>query len=163
MDYRVFSTQLLENKRRMEVAFINLSDEITMLEEAKVSVATAHHSPAPVSGSGASRYEDKLVKLIDLCDDLRARRKTIETNLNCIERGFEPLSAYEKELLSAFYITGGKGVADRLMSKYHKERSTIYRDKDKALKHFTEALYGPDTPPQKNSRVQAGCTLQSGI
>lgn len=143
MDYRVFSTQLLQNKRRMEVALLNLTDELTMLEEAKVSVATANPSPAPVSGSGASRYEDRLVKLIDLCDDLRARRKTIETNLGCIERGLEPLNPYEKDLLQTFYIIGGKGVADRMMSKYHKERSTIYRDKDRALRHFTEALYGP--------------------
>ncbi len=142
MDFRVFSTQLLENKRRMEVAFVNLTDEIAMLEEAKTSVATGNCNGAPITGSGANRYEERLVKLIDLCDELRARKKNIETNLECINRGFTPLSDYEKDLLNCFYVYGGKGVADKMMSRYHKERSTIYRDKDKALAHFTQALYG---------------------
>ena len=142
MDFRVFSTQLLENKRRMEVAFVNLSDEIIMLEEAKTSVATGNCNGAPVSGSGCNRYEERLVKLIDLCDELRARKKNIETNLECINRGLSALNEYEKDLLNSFYVFGGKGVADKLMSRYHKERSTVYRDKDKALKHFTETLYG---------------------
>lgn len=142
MDYRVFSTQLLESKRRMEAAYLNLTDEIAMLEEAKSSVATGCCNGAPITGSGANRYEERLVKLIDLCDDLKLRRKNIETNLECIERGFTPLTDYEKDLLNCFYVYGGKGVADKMMSRYHKERSTIYRDKDKALNHFTQALYG---------------------
>lgn len=142
MDYRVFSAQLLESKRRMEAAYLNLTDEIAMLEDAKTSVATGCCNGAPVTGSGANRYEERLVKLIDLCDDLRLRRKNIETNLECIERGFKLLSEYEKDLLNGFYVYGGRGVADRMMSRYHKERSTIYRDKDRALNRFTQALYG---------------------
>lgn len=142
MDFRVFSTQLLENKRRMEVALINLGDEIAMLEEAKTSVATGNCNGAPVTGSGANRYEERLVKLIDLCDELRVRKKNIETNLECIKRGFGALNDYEKDLLNCFYVFGGKGVADKMMSRYHKERSSVYRDKDKALAHFTQALYG---------------------
>lgn len=142
MDYRVFSTQLLENKRRMEVALLNLTDEIAMLEEAKTSVNTGNCSGAPVTGSGCNRYEERLVKLIDLCDELKARRRNIQTNLECINRGLTPLSDYEKDLLNCFYVYGGRGVADKMMSRYHKERSTIYRDKDKALTRFTEALYG---------------------
>lgn len=142
MDFRVFSTQLLENKRRMEVAILNLTDEIAMLEEAKTSVATGNCSGAPVTGSGCNRYEERLVKLIDLCDELRARKKNIETNLECIKRGFTALNDYETDLLNSFYVYGGKGVAEKLMSRYHKERSTVYRDKDKALANFTQALYG---------------------
>lgn len=142
MDYRVFSAQLLESKRRMEAAVLNLTDEIALLEEAKTSVSTGCCNGAPLSGGGANRYEDRLVKLITLCDELKLRRKNIETNLQCIDRGFEPLTTYERDLLNCFYVYGGKGVADRMMSRYHKERSSIYRDKDKALSHFTEALYG---------------------
>ncbi len=142
MDFRVFSTQLLQNKLRMEVAFLNLSDEIAMLEEAKTSVATGNCNGAPVTGSGGNRYEERLVKLIDLCDELRARRKNIETNLECIKRGFTALSDYEKDLLNSFYVYGGRGVAEKVMSRYHKERSSVYRDKDKALANFTQALYG---------------------
>lgn len=144
MDFRVFSTQLLQNKTRMEAAILNISDEIALLEESKLSAKTSAPGGAPISGTGGNRYEDRLVKLICLCDELKLRRRNIETNLACIERGMQPLSDYEKDLLNGFYVYGGKNAAERMMSRHHKERSTIYRDKDKALAHFTQALYGTD-------------------
>lgn len=146
MNYEGFSAQLLTNKRRMEAAVMNLTDEIAMLEEAKVSVKTSACNGAPISGTGGNRYEDRLIKLICLCDELKERRKNLKTNLACIKRGLEPLSDYERELLHGFYIEGGKSTAERMMSRFHKERSTIYRDKDKALTHFTQALYGDKLP-----------------
>lgn len=145
MDFKIFSTQLLQNKTRMEAAILNISDEIALLEESKLSVKTGALSSAPISGTGANRYEDRLVKLICLCDELKQRRKNIEINLACIERGMKPLSEYERDLLNGFYVYGGKNAAEKMMSRHHKERSTIYRDKDKALAHFTQALYGTDT------------------
>lgn len=144
MDFSVFSAQLLASKCRMEAAVANLTDEIALLEEAKVSVKTCACNGAPITGSGGNRYEDRLVKLICLCDELRARRKNLQTNLECIRRGLAPLTEYEQDLLNGFYIHGGKGAAERMMSRHHKERSTIYRDKEKALAHFTQALYGTD-------------------
>lgn len=144
MDFRFFSTQLLKNKRRMEAALVNLGDELALLEESKVSAKVSAPGGAPISGTGANRYEDRLVKLICLCDELKLRLRNIETNLACIERGLQPLSEYEKDLLNLFYIFGGRSAADKAMSKHHKERSTVYRDKDKALEHFTQALYGPE-------------------
>ncbi len=146
MDLRDLSTQLLKNKRHMEAALENIKDELTLLEESKVSVKVSAPGGAPISGTGANRYEDRLVKLISICDVLRSRRKNIETNLACIERGLETLHDYERDLLNAFYVFGGKYAAERMMSKHHKERSTVYRDKDRALKHFTQALYGPEVP-----------------
>lgn len=144
MNYEAFSAQLLTNKRRMEAAVLNLTDEIAMLEEAKVSVKTSACNGSPITGTGGNRFEDRLIKLICLCDELKARRKNLIINLSCIKRGLEPLSDYERELLYGFYVEGGKSAAERMMSRHHKERSTIYRDKEKALTHFTQALYGDE-------------------
>lgn len=155
MDFKVFSTQLLQNKRRMEAAALNLADELELLEQSKVSAKTSAPGGSPISGTGANRYEDRLIKLICLCDELRDRRRNIETNLACIERGMQPLSDYERDLLNGFYVFGGKNAAERMMSKHHKERSTIYRDKDKALAHFTQALYGVDSVTVPRGRTEA--------
>lgn len=154
MDFRVFSTQLLENKRRMEAAALNITDELELLEQSKVSAKTSAPGGSPISGTGANRYEDRLIKLICLCDELRDRRKNIEMNLACIERGMQPLTEYERDLLNGFYVFGGRNAADRMMSKHHKERSTIYRDKDKALAHFTQALYGTNLTADMQGRVK---------
>ncbi len=140
MDYRIFSKQLLRSKRQTEVACRNLEDEIYMLEESKTSMGNAHQS-APTRGGG-TKFEDRLVKLICICDDLRGRKKNMETNLRCIERGMSALSPMERELLDIFYINGERNSAEIAVERFHKERSTIYRELDKALTKFTEALYG---------------------
>jgi len=142
MNFREVSAQLLKSKKRMETAVKNLKDEIAMLEEAKVSVKTSACSGAPITGTGGNRFEDRLIKLIYLCDELRQRKRIMQARLYCLDRGMDPLTEFERDLLYGFYVDGGKGAADRMMSRYHKERSTIYRDKDKALEHFAEALYG---------------------
>ncbi len=144
MNYEALCAQLLKSKRRMETAVLNLKDEIDMLEEAKVSVKTSACSGAPITGTGGNRFEDRLVKLIVLCDELRQRRNYIITRLDCVKRALESLTDYERDLLYGFYVDGGKGAAERMMSRYHKERSSVYRDKDKALCHFTEAVYGKE-------------------
>lgn len=142
MNFKEVSAQLLKNKKRMEAAVVNLKDEIDMLEEAKVSVKTSACSGAPITGTGGNRFEDRLIKLIYLCDELKKRKRVIQARLYCLDRGMDPLTEYERDLLYGFYVEGGKGAAERMMSRYHKERSTVYRDKDKALEHFAETLYG---------------------
>ena len=77
MNYQAISAQLLKSKRRMETAILNLKDEIDMLEEAKVSVKTSACSGAPITGTGGNRFEDRLVKLICLCDELRIRQNPL--------------------------------------------------------------------------------------
>ncbi len=141
MDFKVFAKQLLRSKRQMEAARQNLEDEIFMLEEAKSSIGSGGGGAMPQS-DGTNRFEDKLIKLICICDDLSARKRNIEINLKCIERGMEPLSDNEKEILHIFFIDGGKAAADVAMERFHKERSSVYRDMEKALDKFTHALYG---------------------
>ena len=147
MDYVTMAEQLLRGKRRMEAAVENLREEILLLEDAKYSVKTSAVGGAPITGTGGNRYEDRLIKLISLCDELRHRRRNLVTNLGCIKRGLQPLTEYQQEVLTAFYIEGGRHAAERLMSKYHKERSSIYRDKEKAIKSFTQAVYGAELVP----------------
>ena len=163
MDFRANAKQLLKNAARLEVASLNLNDEITMLEESKYAVSCGC-SGSPITGSGCNRYEERLVNLICLCDKLRDRRNSVNTDLERLKRGMSVLSDYEKDLLVGFYTEVGAPInasepsktnkkdapaleakasaAEKLMSRHHKERSTIYRDKDKALSKFTQALYG---------------------
>ena len=149
-DYTEMAIQLLKDAPRLRVARLNLDEEILILEEAKTSPG-GFCSGTPVSSGGSNRYEQKLVNLIQLCDDLRLRRKQMQTDLNRIERGMSVLCEYEKDLLEAFYCEGKinrargaayESAAERMMCKHAKERSTIYRDKQSALEKFTQALYG---------------------
>ncbi len=142
MDYKIFAKQLLKKKRQLEAARSNLADEIYMMEEAKTAINSCVSGAVSAGGGGVNRFEDRLVKLICICDDLRLRKKNVELNLACIERGMEGLDETERELLEIFYIDGGRYAADTAMCRLHKERASVYRELDTALTKFTRALYG---------------------
>ena len=134
MDYRNYAIDLLKRKTQLEAAY--------ELENEKYSVSSATISPAPVSGTGGNRYENKLVNLIVLIDDARFRRKIVERELKMIEMGFSVLDAYKRDLLEMHYVNNIPSPTVAAMEKYYKERSQIFEDKKKALEAFTRAVYG---------------------
>lgn len=142
MDYRNYAIDLLKRKTQLEAAYESLGYELEMLENEKYSVSSATISPAPVSGTGGNRYENKLVNLIVLIDDARFRRKIVERELKMIEMGFSVLDDYKRDLLEMHYVNSIPSPTVAAMEKYYKERSQIFEDKKKALEAFTRAVYG---------------------
>lgn len=65
-----------------------------------------------------------------------------EESLSIIRCAYGVLSAYQQDLLNTFFSDGEKYCADRLCERYFKERSTLYRDRQKALAAFTLAAFG---------------------
>lgn len=65
-----------------------------------------------------------------------------EEALTVIRCAYGVLSAYQRDLLDTFFVEGEKYCADRLCERYYKERSTLYRDRKKALLAFTLAAFG---------------------
>lgn len=139
MDYRNYAIDLLKRKTQLEAAYESLGYELEMLENEKYSVSSATISPAPVSGTGGNRYENKLVNLIVLIDDARFRRKIVERELKMIEMGFSVLDDYKRDLLEMHYVNSIPSPTVAAMEKYYKERSQIFEDKKKALEAFTRA------------------------
>ena len=142
MDYRNYAIDQLKRKTQLEAAYESLGYELEMLENEKYSVSSATISPAPVSGTGGNRYENKLVNLIVLIDDARFRRKIVERELKMIEMGFSVLDDYKRDLLEMHYVNSIPSPTVAAMEKYYKERSQIFEDKKKALEAFTRAVYG---------------------
>ena len=52
------------------------------------------------------------------------------------------LDEEERHILDRFYIHRANGNVERLCDELHVEVATVYRRRDKALRHFTLALYG---------------------
>lgn len=142
MDYRDFAKDLLKRKNQLTSAHQSLKEEIEELEREKYSCKTASLNSKPVSGSGISRYEDRLITIIALLDDCRFRLRVVERELKMIELGFSGLDEYQAQLLEGFFIHNAKGAADNLMSRFYKERSCLYADRNKALETFTRSVYG---------------------
>ena len=141
MDYTVFAKDLLRRKMTLENAYTAVREEIIALENEKTSCKSISDS-VPITGSGTNKYEDKLVSIISKLEDATFRKNVILRELRLINRGYNSLNDYEKSILDGFFVHDEKAAADSLMSKFFKERSTIYDDRSKALDKFTRSVYG---------------------
>lgn len=74
--------------------------------------------------------------------ECRLRLTKAEEPLAIIRCAYDVLSPYQRDLLDTFFVGDEKYCADRLCERYYKERSTLYRDRKKALAAFTLAAFG---------------------
>ena len=88
--------------------------------------------------SGGS--EKTVVNMIDAKDRLVSRTEKAVGEIKRTEAAMRTLSQYQRDLLTAFYISGARSCAESLAERYNVEMSTIYRDKEKALARFSAAL-----------------------
>ena len=88
--------------------------------------------------SGGS--EKTVVNMIEAKDRLVSRTNKAVKEAKQTEAALRTLSEYQKDLLTAFYISGAHSCAETLAERYNVERSTVYRDKNKALARFAAAL-----------------------
>lgn len=88
--------------------------------------------------SGGS--EKTVIDMIDAKDRLVARTHKAVKEIKQTEAALRTLTQYQKDLLTAFYISGAHSCAESLAERYNVERSTVYRDKDKTLARFESAL-----------------------
>ena len=72
----------------------------------------------------------------------RERLVRAEEALTVIRCAYGVLSLYQQDLLNTFFVEEEKYCADRLCEKYYKERSTLYRDRKRALTAFALAAFG---------------------
>ena len=95
----------------------------------------------PVMGGGNTREDALLSNMAhreELARTLRQAKAWVET----VDAGLAVLDDEERLVLDRFYIRRAKGNVDRLCEELCREKSVVYARRDKALRHFTIALYG---------------------
>lgn len=125
------------HKRALE----NIPREIKRLEGAFVSIRSATTDGTPVSG-GSSTREDTMLSNIAHREELERTLKQVKAWVKMVDAGLEVLDDEERLVLERFYIHRAKGNVDRLCEELHLEKTRVYELKDKALRHFTLAIYG---------------------
>lgn len=81
-----------------------------------------------------------MVEMIEAKDRLVSRTDRAKKEIKRTESALSALTPYERELLTAFYIAGIHSGAEDIAGRYNVERSTVYRDKNKALLVFAQAV-----------------------
>lgn len=141
MDYREYAKDLLARKKNLVSAYASIKCELESLEQEKNACKAAIAKLDQHDGE-MTRYDDRLINLLAELDDCRFRRSVVERELLKIEKGLNGLTDYQKEIIDVFFIEHQQYAADDLMDKWHKERSTLYRDRNRALESFTRSVYG---------------------
>ena len=142
MDYKEQAKDLLSRKKSLISAYSAIRLELESLEEERYACKTALTNFDNFGKGDRSVYEDRLINILVNIDDCRFRRNVVERELSKIEKGFGGLSDYQKDLIETFFVENDCGAVDAMMERWFKERSSIYRDRNRALEVFTRSIYG---------------------
>jgi len=131
----------LKNYEAHRAALESIPKEIKRLESAYTGIRSAATDGTPASGGGSTR-EDTMLSNIVHRDELKRRLKEARLWVSMVDKALAVLDGEERLVLDRFYIHRAKGNVEELCERLHLEKSTVYDRRDKALRHFTLALYG---------------------
>ena len=141
MNWKSEAKEKLRRYDAMRLATINIPEEIARLEMDAQSIRSAKWDDPTVTGGG-SRKEDALLNNIIHRQELIWTLQQAQSWLKTTDRALTALTGEEKQLLHRLYIYPEPGNVDRLCRDLGVEVSSIYRRRDRALRHFTMAFYG---------------------
>ena len=143
MNWKQEAKEKLRRYDAMRLATINIPQELERLEIDAQGIRSARADSAHVNGGGSRREEAMLNNIIHR-QELAWTLQQAQIWLQVTDRALTALSNDEKLILHRLYIYPEKGGLERLCKELGMESSSIYRRRDKALKHFTLAYYGID-------------------
>ena len=132
----------LKDYSAQRVSLINITEEIARLKSEALFIKSVTADGTPVKGGGSGR-EDRLLSNIVKRGELELLLERAQKAVSIVDRGLAVLTPDEKHILDVMYIIREKGYIDRLMQEYNLlEESSLYKKANKALLHFTIAMYG---------------------
>jgi hypothetical protein len=125
------------------LALENIPDELERLGAALVSIRNAANGVPAVGRSGnCDGNEDAILTNIAHRQELRRTLRQTKNWVKTVDRALSALDSDERLAVERFYIHSVKGNVQLLCDELGVEQATVYRLRDKALRHFTMALYG---------------------
>lgn len=118
-----------------------VDEKMRELQDKKLRVKGIDMSVAPNFGGG-SRYEDSLLDIISDLDMLEKNKKIMLQSCRAVEKCFEGMKEFEKELLLKMY--GERCNIDKLCRHYSYSRGNLYKISNRALEEFGLLLYAED-------------------
>ena len=141
MQWKEEAMEKLRQYGAMQKAAKNIPEQICMLE---TSAALLRSSSAPKLGghSGVRAREDALINNLAERQELEWSLARVKQWLAVANRALDALDPEEVLVLQRLYLFPERGAVNRLCGELGVEQATVYRKRDKALRHFTTAMYG---------------------
>lgn len=141
MNWKQEAKEKLRRYGAMRIATINIPQELKRLEIDACSIRSARTDGSTVEGGGSKR-EEAMINNILHRQELTWTLEQAQMWLQITDRALTALTNEERQILHSLYIYPEKGGVERLCKELGLESSSVYRRRDKALKHFTMAYYG---------------------
>ena len=132
----------LRKYEKMRHSLVSIREKQAALDLQSGVIRSSFRDSEPVSGSGSSGAEDKLISNIVERERLDGNYQAVEKLVVRMDKALSMLDDQERLVLERFYINRCPGYIDRLCEELGYERAQIYRKKDAALYKFTVTLYG---------------------
>ena len=141
MDWKREAADKLRCYEAKRASAVLAREEMQRLTYEATRIRSAAADGTPVRGGGSTR-EDVMVDNILRRGELDTAMRIAALWVRTVEAGLAVLDAEERHILDRFYIHRAGGHVERLCEELHLEKSQVYERKDRALRHFTLALYG---------------------
>lgn len=141
MNWKAEALEKLQKLDPMQKALHNIPVELSRLEIDARTIRGANLDGPAVKTSGSKREDALLNNLVhrqELAWNLEQAKLWVDT----VQDALCSLTSEEKTILSRLYICPERGALERLCLELGVEQSSIYRKREKALRRFTQALYG---------------------
>jgi hypothetical protein len=140
VNWKSEAKEKLKRYDAMRLATINIPEEMERLEIDAQSIRSAKLDSPAVKSCG--NREDALLNNIIHRQELQWTLQQAQSWLKTTDRALTALPKDETLILHRLYIYPEAGNLERLCKELGVESSSIYRRRDRALKHFTLAFYG---------------------
>lgn len=141
MNWKFEAIEKLRQYEAKKKALESIPEERARLESVMSGIRSATSDGSPVKGGGSGR-EDMMLNNIVQREELDRSLEQTQKWVKVVEAALKVLDNEERMLLERLYINPVRGNLDRLCGELGIEKSSVYRRRDKALQHFTIALYG---------------------
>lgn len=141
-----WKNEAMEKLRRydaMQRATVNIPLEISRLK-AEAEAVGCGLAIVPPGSRDLRREEDALMNNLVIRQQLQWSLDQAKWWTGTVSRALDALDPEERLVLQQLYIVPQNGALKRLSDHLGKEKSSIYRCRDKALHKFTLSLYGAE-------------------
>lgn len=145
LDKRNAAINALKDFESMNYIIENTQSEIVSTQEDMTSLGSAVISDMPKGPHNPCAGENKIVKAMDTISLLNERYQRALEYMAWFRPAWLALSEDEQFVLSRFYMDDESRQADSvydICDRFHIERTSAYKKKDRALARLTLLLYG---------------------
>lgn len=145
LDKRNATINALKDYESMNFLLKNAQAEVAAQQDNMTSLGSPVLSDMPKGASNPHAVENRVVKTLDMINILNERYQRAVEYMRWFQPAWQVLTEDEQFVLSRFYLDDDSRQADsvaEVCERYHIERTSAYKKKDRALSHLTLLLYG---------------------